>query len=100
VVPWLVQTDEAANDNTEETGDRTEPHVAHVVQPEVVEAGLGAGEGGGGDGVVGDGRLWQPGGRAVVSRARHEGAEPRPVVGPVEVGSNEAKAPPEDKDER
>ena len=99
VVPGPVETDEAAHQETHQTGDRTEPHVGHVVQPQVGEAGLAGGLGGGRDG-GGVGRGGQPGGGAVLRGARHQRTEPGPVVGPAEVGRQEAEAPPEDEEER
>ena len=97
MVPGPVETDETADHDTHETGDRTEPHVGDVVEAEVGEAGLVVSQGGRGDGGVG----WagQPGGGAGSSGARHERTEPSPVVGSVEVGRQEAEAPPEDEEE-
>ena len=92
-----VETDETSHEDTEQTGDWTEPHIRNVVQAEVGEAGLAVSESGRGDGGVDRG--WKPGGGAVVSGARHQRTEPSPVVGSAEVGGQEAEAPPEDKDE-
>ena len=98
VVPGPVETDETAHQDTHQTGDWTEPHVGHVVQTQVGEAGLLVSQGGRGDGGVD----WsgEPGGGAVLRGPGHERTEPRSVVGPVEVGRQEAEAPPEDKEER
>ena len=98
MIPGPVETDETAHQDTHQTGDRAEPHVGHVVQAQVGEAGLAGRLGGCRDGGVEWGG--EPGGGAVVSGARHQGTEPGSVVSSVEVGRQEAEAPPEDKEER